>query len=106
MIVINENSTAVVTLEFLDTNNEAFTPVTVAYQVQKLDGTIINSRSFASGSFTGTRLVLSGPDLAITSDGDTKRILAIQGTFDATYGSNLPFTAEAEFDINNLRSQG
>lgn len=103
--IVNEEGTAVVTMTFLDFDGEPVTPVTRAWQLMKRDGTIINNRTFASGAFSGTTVVLSGDDLALDSTKDIVRIFAIQGTYNHALGNGLPFTEEVEFNIRNLYSQ-
>lgn len=103
--IVNEESTAVITMTFLDFEGEPMTPVTRAWQLQKKDGTIINSRTFAAGSFSGTTVALSGDDLALDSTNDIVRIFAVQGTYNHALGDGLTFTEEIEFNIRNLYSQ-
>lgn len=96
-----ENSTLLVSISFTDSLGNTFNQDTSEWQLTKVDGTVINNRTFANGSFTGTRIVLSGDDLALDSSGDIERILTIRGTYTASYGSNLPFYMEKRFWIKN-----
>lgn len=103
--IINERSTAVFTIEYLDEELQVISPDTSYWQLMKQDGTIMNGRTFANNSFTGTTVVLSGDDLALDATKDIVRIFAIEGTYTSTLGTDLPFTEEIEFNIRNLYSQ-
>jgi len=103
--VINENGVALMTLTFQDTSGTIFVPVTSYWQLMKPNGAIVNNRTFDLNSFSGTTVVLSGNDLKMDDTGDVKRIFAVQGTFNSSIGSGLPFTAEFAFNVRNLYSQ-
>jgi len=106
LIKPNEGGTAVVTLAFTDEEGTTVVPVSATWQLQKTDGTIINNRSFANCSFTGTKVVLSGLDLSITDSSDSGvRIFAIHVRYNSNIGSNLNITDEIKFKINRLVSQ-
>ena len=101
-----EEGTLLATLSFKDSLGNSFTPDTSFWQLtKKSDGSVVNNRSFANGTFSGTQVVMSGDDLAIDSDGDVERIFAVQGTYTSSYGNGLPFTLEEEFKIKNKHSQ-
>lgn len=100
---VYEESTVKVDFTFTDSNDDTFVPDTAYWQLTKAsDGSIINNRSFANCSFSGTYIVLSGDDLAIDSAGDLDRILTIKGTYSSDYGSSLPFSFVKMFRIKNI----
>ena len=101
----NERGTAIFELEFADENGATVVPSTSAWQLMKSDGTIVNNRDFASCSFSGTTVVLSGDDLQLFANDDKKRIFAIEALYDSTAGSGLPLVDEVQFKINPLISQ-
>jgi len=101
----NERGTAIFTLEFTDEDGAIVIPSTSAWQLMKSDGTIVNDRDFASCSFSGTTVVLSGDDLQLFASDDKKRIFAIQAAYDSTAGNDLPLVDEVQFKINPLLSQ-
>ena len=102
----NEKGTAVVTLAFTDEDDNTVVPTSLQWQLMKSDGTVINERTFANGSFTGTEIVLSGDDLAIFGSSDnSRRVLSIQGEYDSNAGSGLPLKGECKFVINKLLGQ-
>ena len=102
----NEKGTAVVTLAFTDEDDNTVVPTSLEWQLMKSDGTVINSRTFANGSFVGTEIVLSGNDLAIFGNSDSgNRVLSIQGVYDSTAGSDLPLKDELKFVVNRLLGQ-
>lgn len=101
-----EKGTAVVTLAFTDEDDTAVTPTSLAWQLMKSDGTVINTRTFALGSFSGTEIVLSGDDLAIFGSSDSGyRILSVQGVYDSDAGTDLPINAELKFVVDALIGQ-
>ena len=102
----NEQGTAIVTFTFEDEEGNPVVMKTSAWQLMKVDGTIVNNRSFANCSFTGDTVILSGDDLAIFEGIDTGvRIIAFKGTYDSTVGNDLPLTFEDRFSIKKLVSQ-
>ena len=99
----HEQGTGVLQISFKDERNRDIIPKTAQFQLMKLDRSIINSRTFATGDFTGNTVVLSGADLAIFGDEDTRfRIFAVQITYDSTYGLDLTGNSEVEFVITRL----
>jgi hypothetical protein len=96
-----EGSTYVITAEFLDIDGEAFTPTTCVWTLSAKNGTIINARSRVAVTVTGTTydFVLSGEDL-LYADGKDRRFL-VEGTYNSTYGTGLPFREEAAFILIN-----
>ena len=103
--IVNEESTATATIEYTDSTDTVIVPDTSFWQLMKRDGTIVNNRSFANGSFAGTTVVMTGDDLALDDAKDIVRIFALQGTYTSNLGSGLAFTEEIEFNIRNLYSQ-
>lgn len=101
-----EKGTAVATLVFTDEDGAATVPSDLAWQLMRPDGTVINGRTFALGSFSGTTIVLSGDDLAMFGSTDTGyRVLSIQGVYDSDAGSDLPLKGECGFAIDRLLGQ-
>ena len=102
---VGELGTLTATIEFRDVRGNFFNPDTAAFQLTKVDGTIINSRSFANGSFAGNTVVLTGPDLALDVAGDITRVFSVEGTYSSSEGSGIPFTIEERFIIINQFAQ-
>ena len=101
-----EQGTAVITLAFTDEDEITVVPTSLAWQLMRIDGTVINSRTFALETFTGTEIVLSGDDLAMFGSRDTgRRRFSVQGVYDSSAGSDLPLKAECEFIIDRLLGQ-
>lgn len=102
----NEKGTAVVTLTFTDEDGVSVTPSSLEWQLMRGDGTIINNRSFANGSFSGDTIVLSGDDLAVFGNRDNgSRVLSIQGEYDSSAGNGLQLKDECQFNIQRLLGQ-
>lgn len=97
----NEGSTIVITVNFLDLDGAAFTPKTCAWSLTLKDGTVINARDRVSATVTGTShdFVISGDDLLFSEGKD--RYFTVEGTYDSTYGNDLPYREEAKFSIAN-----
>ncbi len=101
-----EKGTAVITLAFVDEDGTTVVPTGLAWQLMKTDGTVINGRTFAIGSFSGTEVVLSGDDLVIFGDSDSGyRVFSVQGVYDSDAGTDLPINAELKFAIDRLLGQ-
>ena len=102
----SEKGTAVVTLAFTDEDGSTIVPTSLAWQLMRVDGTVVNSRTFAAETFTGTQIVLSGLDLAIFGSNDSgSRVLSIQGVYNSSAGSDLPLKGECKFVIDPLLGQ-
>jgi len=102
----SEKGTAVVTLVFTDEDGAAVVPTGLAWQLMRSSGVVVNNRTFALGSFSGSTIVLSGDDLAIFTGGDSGyRILSIQGVYISSAGSDLPLKGECKFTIDRLVGQ-
>ena len=102
----NEKGTAIVTMTFMNEDGDAVVPKTKTWQLMLTDGSVINNRSFANGSFSGTEITLSGLDLAVhTAETRSVRIFAFQGTYDSDAGNDLPLHDEVRFAIERLVSQ-
>ncbi len=104
-LAVPELGTLLATMKYVDALGNTFVPDTSAFQLTKLDGTIVNSRSFANGDFSGTTVVLTGADLALDAAGDITRVFSLQGTYTSDLGSGLPFTQETRFIIINQYAQ-
>lgn len=101
-----ELGTALVTLAYTDEGGNTVVPTSLAYQLMKTDGTVVNSRTFAASTFSGTSIVLSGDDLAIFGSSDSgRRVLSVQGVYDSDAGSDLPLKAELRFTVQSLLGQ-
>lgn len=97
-----EKSTYVITIEFTDESGDPVTPNTVTWTLSDVYGAIINSREDVTLTPTATgTIVLSGDDLVVTNY-SVERVLTVAGTYDSTYGSDLPFKDSVRFDLDNL----
>ena len=99
----NDGGTAVITMTFTDEDGNTVIPINLQWQLMDKFRNVINSRSFANGSFTGNTVVLSGDDLLLQSDTDEgDRYFGVRGNYDSSAGSGLPLTDELKFTIQNL----
>lgn len=89
--------TGVITASFTDEDDVAVIPNTLTYSLVK-DGSIVNSREDVPITpATSVNIVLSGLDLVA---GTTKII--IEGTYDSSYGNDLPIKQWECFEVINL----
>jgi len=104
-----EQGTAIVTIDPQDEDGNSLTISQLTnpqWQLMRVDGTIINDRSFANSSVTDLSWVLSGDDLAIFSMSDTgERVLSFKATYNSTIGLNLPLIGECEFTVTKVLGQ-
>lgn len=77
---------------------------TINWWLTDFSGVIINGRSNISLLPANPfYVVLSGNDLQITdkAKGENGRILTLRGTYDSTFGNDLPFTFTVSFGVIN-----
>ena len=100
-----EQGTYIVQVTCLDENNAPVVPnAGLNWTLTDAKGTVVNSRSGVVLTPASTfNIVLSGEDLAMGGSYFKRaRKLLVQGTYDSTLGSNLPFSAEMTFNIANF----
>lgn len=107
--VAREEGTLVVQCVFTDEAGSAVSPNTLTWTLSDRQGTIINSRENevvpGVDIASTTYIVLSGNDLAFLSTevgAEAERIFTLKGTYDSTYGNDLPLNYEVMFYIPNL----
>lgn len=100
-----DGGTAIISMTFLD-ENEGETPVSnLQWQLINKAGDIINERDFASNSFSGDTVVLSGADLLLATNLDSgERWFAVKGTYNSDAGSDLPLIGELKFTIVDVKN--
>lgn len=98
-----EGSTYIVNVTFKDEAGESMVPVTAEWSLRDNTGAIVNSRTAVPITPASTAsIVLSGADLAYESNSKSMRVLTVVGTYDGTYGANLPLAEEFSFGIRPL----
>jgi len=100
-----EKSTFVITAAFTDEADDALTPKTLTWTLTDSDGTVINSKQdeVISSPSSSEDIVLSEDDLQILSaTDDGVRKLTIEGTYDSSYGNDLPLRDSVTFIVDNL----
>ena len=104
-----ENGTAIVTIIPKDEDGVALTfaqLIDPEWQLMRRDGTVVNDRTFESSSMTSLEFILSGEDLEIFNDGDSRiRFISFQAKYNSTIGSNLPLIDAAKFEITSVIGQ-
>lgn len=102
-----EKSTYIVTLTFIDEDDDPVTPASGTWTLTDEDGTVINSREdeVISSLDTSVDVVLSGDDLAVSSGftGNAEsRIFTFEGTYNSDLGAGLPLRDQLKFPVYNL----
>jgi len=98
-----EEGAYTITATYTDEDGDAMTPNSVNWKLTDTAGNVINSRSAETETpGTSNDITLSGDDLAVTYRGDVKRILTIWGTYDSSYGTDLKYSDEVGFNIDEL----
>jgi hypothetical protein len=101
--VAKEQGTYIVRYSFLDENEEPASPNALAWSLLRDGATVVNERdSVELDPDTTVTIVLSGDDLARWPDDSGERRLFLQGTYDSTLGSDLPYTDELLFSVEDL----
>lgn len=103
----NEEGTAVFQCVFRDEDNNLVVPQTMTWTLTDIEGTVINSREDVAISPLNSTvyIVMSGDDLALQSGESghqVERLLTLEGTYNSTYGNDLPLKEERLFYITNL----
>jgi len=103
-----EESTYIITANFIDENGEAFSPVTLNWSLTDPSGNIINDREdvVVESPESTEHIVLSGDDLAIGTNYPCWRRFCLSGTYDSTLGNGLPINSVALFQIITLADVG
>lgn len=102
-----EQSTYVVTVSFTDELNEAVVPNNVSYTLLDSGNNVMNSLEQVSVSpASEVDIVLSGDDLSLAEGVGNIRYLLIEAAYNSTFGSDLPFKKQLQFEILDLRYVG
>ena len=102
-----EQSTYVVTVSFTDELNEAVVPNNVSYTLLDSGNNVMNSLEQVSVSpASEVDIVLSGDDLSLAEGVGNIRYLLIEAAYNSTFGSDLPFKKQLQFEILDLRHVG
>jgi hypothetical protein len=104
MLQAISRGTYIIPVTFYDESNALMVPKTATWSLYDKNGNIVNGRS-AQTIITSTSsviIVLKGNDLIYSQGGrneECSRTVVVEGTYDSTYGNDLPFTEEASFTI-------
>jgi hypothetical protein len=118
-----EKGTAIIKFFCTDEEDNIVNPDPLQWQLVDKNGSIKNNTDFTNNDIAGTEqsitisidgeyvtglgyvVVLSGNDLAIDDSTDEgERYFGVQGTYDSTYGSDLPLHNEYKFNICELKN--
>lgn len=98
-----EGSTYVVNVTFKDEDGVSMVPATAMWSLRDNYGEIVNARNNVPMVVASTvSIVLSGADLAYEPNARSNRTLTVNGTYDGTYGTDLPIAEEFTFGIRPL----
>lgn len=103
----NEGSTYVVDAAFTDENDAPVTPNAVTWTLTNERGSVVNARlDVVETPATTVSIVLQGADLIIPESARNKTKyklkLLVEGDYDSSLGSGLPFKDEATLTIYNF----
>ena len=98
-----EGTAKVAVSAFTDEAGANITPSTITWTLTDRRGTVINARTAVSVTpAASVAFLLTGDDLAVTTDTSTVRHLLITWTYNSTLGSGLTGRAVAVFEIEQL----
>jgi hypothetical protein len=96
--IVNEESTAYLTVDFLDGNGAAAVPATVRYWVHDCaTGALVRGETSVSPAASVT-ITLAPSDNVVTGDRNAERLVTII----ATYGADDQVTREFRYNVQNL----
>jgi hypothetical protein len=101
---VNERSTVVFTFDFTDETGAAVIPTAATWTLTDETGAVINGRSaVVLVPASSVSVTLSGADTALRSPGDDGlRRVAVQATYNSSYGTGLTLNREAAFTVVSL----
>ena len=99
-----EGGTFLVTVSFYDEKGNAVTPQSLKWTLSDMEGRVVNNRSEEEISDLSSTvdIFLTGDDLAVFEDDNTRRILTVWGTYNSSHGNNLPLREQFIFEIEKL----
>ena len=101
----SEESTYIVIASFFDEEGSSITPNFVTWRLSLSNGVIVNNRDAEIETpASEVNIILKGDDLGIMSGAKSDvRVVTIWGTYNSSYGNNLPYSSEVLFTISNLK---
>lgn len=103
---VNEGSTLVATISFMDEKGLVVTPLTTRWSLYDAAGEIVNGKNNVSTTpAAAVNIVLTGPDLVV-AEGKTfeKMTLVVHATYNSNRGLGLNMTESLVFQVNKLRT--
>ncbi|NIQ10418.1 MAG: hypothetical protein GWO23_12500 [Gammaproteobacteria bacterium] len=101
-----EKGTFAIVATITDEDGAALVPNTLTWTLTDEDGTVINSRSavVVNSPASVNNIVLSGADLALSvaTNRSELRVLTLEGTYDSSYGVDLPLKDAIKFYVYNI----
>jgi len=97
----NKSAAIVLRVTFRDMDNALFTPTSCVWSLTDPDGAVVNGRDRVSVSVSGNfhDFLISGNDIKY-ADGEYRTFL-VEGLYNSSFGSGIPFREEAKFYIQN-----
>lgn len=100
-----ERSTYLIVASFTDHSEAEVTPnAGLKWTLTNGRGLVVNGRADVALAppAASVNILLSGDDLALPDEHDTRRVVTIEGTYNSALGSNLPLKDEIVFTIAAL----
>jgi len=104
-----EGSTYTIEVTVKDETDTAITPETISWKLTDEPGSVIINNLDDESATPGnpTKITLSGDDLQIltTEKNYAYRKLSVWGTYDSSYGTDLPFQGDVVFKLRDLAAR-
>ena len=111
-----EGGSKVIVISLVNSSNVTIIPQSMNWTFSDLNGNIINERNnidyevdsgFGSGGSLSASMgiILNGQDFLLNNKvGGKLCLLTVEGTYDSSYGTGLPFKDQCSFVVDNLIS--
>ena len=101
--IAEEESTIFIRCDFKDENGDGVIPVSVAWDLTALDGTVIAYNQSETPAAT-VYIAVYGDNLRIleNEESEGERMLTVRAFYNSSRGNNLPLNKQARFNIRNL----
>jgi hypothetical protein len=107
--IAKEGHVFAIAVDFIDENDNAFTPNTdsISWGLYDKDGTELASSSSAPTSAPSINIIIPGSEMSIQESevklASAPRFLRVSATYDSALGNNLAVVNEYKFFLENLK---
>ena len=106
--IIPEEGTAVFRCTCLDESGNASVPTAMHWDLTALDGTVIAYNQEVADLAAVMYITVYGTNLRMLEGEESfgERLITFRGTYNSTYGNNLPIHKQVKFRVQNLKLIG